>query len=54
MRELRRRRHRRKKLNILERKVKAAKPSELEPLKNKIRKLTTGADDIFTNWKIAD
>lgn len=53
-RELRRRRHRRKKLAILQRKVKSGKHSEVQHIKDQIRKLTPGAEMVLANWGIAD
>lgn len=50
--EIKRRRHRRKKLAILARKLKTAKHSETLVIKDKLRKLTPGADVIIANWKI--
>jgi len=50
--EIKRRRHRRKKLVILARKAKTAKHSELQVIKDKLRKLTPGADVIIENWKL--
>ena len=50
--EIKRRRHRRKKLAILARKLKTAKHSETQVIKEKLRKLTPGADVIISNWKI--
>jgi hypothetical protein len=50
--EIKRRRHRRKKLAILARKLKTAKHSETQVIKEKLRKLTPGADVIIQNWKI--
>lgn len=53
--EMRRRRHRKKKLKKLKVKVeKANSPNEVEAIKEKIRKLTPGAEQIFKNWGIED
>lgn len=55
MRELRRRRHRKKKLAYFKRKIETTRnPQEVEVYKDKIRRLTPGADVIFSNWGIAD
>lgn len=53
-RELRRRRKRTKKLALLAAKVKKAKPSDLAAIKEKVRKMTPGAEQIFANWGIAE
>lgn len=53
-RELRRRRHRRKKLGILQRKLKSSKHSEVQMIKEKVRRLTPGAEVILTNWGLDD
>jgi hypothetical protein len=52
MKELRQRRHRKKKLAVLARKLKKAKHSETQFIKEKIRRLTPGADVIIENWKL--
>lgn len=53
-RELRRRRHRRKKLNVLERKLKKATVSEKTVIVDKLRKLTPGAEVIVGNWGLEE
>lgn len=53
-RELRRRRHRRKKLDIFERKVGKASKSEKQIIAAKVRKLTPGADAVIANWGLKD
>jgi len=49
-RELRRRRHRRKKLKVFKRKLVKANASEKVVLAGKIRSLTPGAETIIANW----
>jgi hypothetical protein len=49
MRELRRRRSRKKKLGILKRKAAKANPSEKAAIAMKLRKLTPGAEVIINN-----
>jgi hypothetical protein len=51
VRELRRRRHRKKKLVTLKRQL-DADPSKTDAIKEKIRRLTPGAEQIFQNWGI--
>lgn len=48
-RELRRRRHRKQKVQKLTAKLTDAKPAEADPIKAKIRRLTPGAEVIFAN-----
>jgi hypothetical protein len=48
--EIRQRRHRRKKLTSLAKKLKTAKVSERPVIVDKLRKLTPGADVIIANW----
>lgn len=48
--ELKRRRHRKKKLAILKRKAEKASVSEKGALANKIRSMTPGAETIIANW----
>jgi hypothetical protein len=47
--ELRRRRKRKNKINILKRKVAKATPSEKSVIANKIRNMTPGAEVIIAN-----
>lgn len=51
--EIRQRRHRRKKLLLLSKKLKTAKVSERPVIVDKLRKLTPGADVIIANWGLA-
>ncbi len=53
-RELRRRRHRTKKLTILARKAAKASKSEKGIIVQKLRKLTPGADTIIATWGIKE
>jgi hypothetical protein len=53
-RELRRRRHRRKKLGVFERKVAKASKSEKAIIVQKVRRLTPGADAVINNWGLKD
>ncbi|MHB1034079.1 MAG: DUF6800 family protein [Pirellulales bacterium] len=48
--EIKRRRHRRKKLTLLATKLKKATVSERAAIVEKIRNLTPGAERILTNW----
>ncbi|HEY4311275.1 MAG TPA: DUF6800 family protein [Pirellulales bacterium] len=50
--EIKRRRHRRKKLGLLAKKLKTAKVSERPVITDKLRKLTPGADVIISNWQL--
>ncbi len=50
--EIKRRRHRRKKLTHLAKKLKTAKVSERPIITDKLRKLTPGADVIIANWEL--
>ena len=49
-RELRRRRHRKKKLGIIKRKIKKASVSEKQHLAEKLRGLTPGAETLIANF----
>ncbi len=49
-RELRRRRQRRKKLQILKRKLEKGSGSDKEAVIEKVRNLTPGARDVIRNW----
>lgn len=51
--EIKRRRHRRKKLTVFSRKLKKATVSEKQVLAEKIRNLTPGAETIIQNWGLA-
>lgn len=51
-RELRRRRHRRKKLSILSRKLEKATVSERAAIADKLRSLTPGAEVIIDRWEL--
>lgn len=53
-RELRRRRHRKKKLAILKRKVGKASVSEKTVIASKLRELTSGCETIIENWGLAE
>ncbi|NLF06599.1 MAG: hypothetical protein GX594_01275 [Pirellulaceae bacterium] len=50
--ELRRRRHRRKKLSILSRKLEKATVSERAAIADKLRSLTPGAEVIIDRWEL--
>jgi hypothetical protein len=52
--EIKRRRHRRKKLNHYAKRLKKAPASERIVIAQKIRELTPGADVIIKNWELAD
>jgi hypothetical protein len=51
-REIRRRRHRRKKLTQLGRRLKKATVSERAVIADKIRNLTPGAADVLHSWSL--
>ncbi|HEY1601587.1 MAG TPA: DUF6800 family protein [Pirellulales bacterium] len=51
--EIKRRRHRRKKLNLLAKKLKTAKVSERPVIAEKLRRLTPGADVVIANWQLS-
>jgi hypothetical protein len=50
--ELKRRRHRRKKLGVLGRKLHSATVSERGVIAEKIRNLTPGCDEIIAAWEL--
>ena len=50
--ELRRRRHRRKKITILARKLEKATVSERGVIAEKLRALTPGGDQIVSRWEL--
>jgi hypothetical protein len=52
MRELRRRRHRRKKLTKLNHKFRKTNAAEHAAIAEKVRRLTPGAEVIIQNWGI--
>mgnify|MGYP005832037649 CR=1 FL=1 len=51
-RELRRRRHRRKKLKLFARKLEKATVSEKAAMAEKLRKLTPGAEAVIERWEL--
>lgn len=51
--EIKRRRHRRKKLEIFARKLKKATASEKTAISDKIRKLSLGSEQILENFGLA-
>lgn len=51
--EIKRRRHRRKKLTVFARKLKKATVSEKQVLAEKIRSLTPGAETVIQSWGLA-
>lgn len=51
--EIKRRRHRRKKLDHLAKKLKTAKVSERPIIADKLRRLTPGADVVIGNWQLS-
>ncbi len=53
-REIRRRRSRRRKMDILKRKAAAANPSEKAIIADKIRKLTPGAEELMTRLSLEE
>jgi hypothetical protein len=50
--EIKRRRHRRKKLNVFQRKLKTATASEKQVIAEKLRNMTPGAESIIVNLKL--
>jgi hypothetical protein len=52
--EIKRRRHRRKKLDIFARKLKKATASERTNIADKIRHLTTGAEVVLKNFGLSE
>lgn len=52
--EIKRRRHRRKKLADLAKKLKTAKASERSVIAQKVRQLTPGAEQVLANWGLED
>jgi hypothetical protein len=50
--EIKRRRHRRKKLAHFAKRLKEARPSERAVIIEKVRQLTPGADAVFANWEV--
>lgn len=54
MKEVKRRRHRRKKLDHWAKKLKKSTTSEKATITEKIRNLTPGAETIIANWQLAN
>jgi hypothetical protein len=54
MKEIKRRRHRRKKLTKLETKLKKATTSEKLVMAEKLRKMTTGCEDLIVRMGLED
>jgi len=52
--EIKRRRQRRKKLAILERKLKKATVSERQAMAERLRRMTPGAEVIIGNWNLVE
>lgn len=52
--EIKRRRHRRKKLAAYAKRLKKATVSEKLMIAEKLRKLTPGAEGIIANWKLEE
>lgn len=52
--EIRRRRHRREKIDKFKRKLDKATVSERKDMANKLRKLTPGAEVIIANWGLEE
>lgn len=50
--EIKRRRHRRRKLEKLRKQFDQAKPSHKQHIVEKIRRLTPGAEKVFSNWGV--
>lgn len=52
--EIKRRRHRRKKLTHFKKRLKKATTSEKTAIADKIRNLTPGCEVVLANWDLAD
>ena len=52
--EIKRRRHRRKKLDLFKRKLKKATVSEKQHIADKLRAMTPGAEDLITNLSLEE
>lgn len=52
--EVKRRRHRRKKLGVFARKLKKATMSEKQVIAEKLRNLTPGGETIIKAWKLSN
>lgn len=52
--EIKRRRHRRKKLNVIARKLKKATTSERGVISEKIRHMTTGSEVVLKNFGLSE
>ena len=52
--EIRRRRHRRKKVDHFKRKLEKANPSEKNVIAAKIRRLTPGANELIGRWGLEE
>ena len=52
--EIKRRRHRRKKMQLLHKKLEKATVSERGEITRKIRALTPGADQIVSAWELTE
>lgn len=52
--EIKRRRHRRQKLEVLKRRLKTATASEKGVIMDKIRKMTPGCEKVIENLKLAE
>lgn len=52
--EIKRRRHRRKKLNVIARKLKKATASERSVIGDRIRQMTTGSEVVLKNFGLAE
>jgi len=52
--EINRRRHRRKKLDQLQKRLKNATVSEKQEIVRKLRALTPGAETVISNWELEE
>ena len=52
--EIKRRRHRRKKLDLFKRKLKKATVSEKQHIADKLRAMTPGAENLITNLSLEE
>jgi len=52
--EIKRRRHRRKKLELLSKRLKKATVSEKAVIATKLRNMTAGAEIIIENWQLRE
>lgn len=52
--EIKRRRHRRKKVELFKQRLDKASPAEKAAIATKLRSLTPGAEDLIRRWQLED